>query len=166
MNTETPRDGDNAKLCAWCGDPIRQSGVGRSRDYCRRSCRQRAYESRQFVKRLAANRVLWESAAADSSRDEPRNPRDSSRVETRKSGDSTRDETKVPGPAPVPPQPAGYGTPMAYVLPDPEPSPPAPRRKPSPALQPAPDGTLPLPIGLIGFGFGSSAPKQEDADDE
>lgn len=45
MSTTTPRDADGAKLCAWCGSEIKQSGVGRSRDYCRRSCRQRAYEA-------------------------------------------------------------------------------------------------------------------------
>lgn len=32
--------------CRWCGRPIPESGAGRPRRYCRRSCRQRAYEHR------------------------------------------------------------------------------------------------------------------------
>lgn len=47
METETPRDADGNKLCAWCGGPIRQSGVGRSRDYCSRTHREYAYRKRR-----------------------------------------------------------------------------------------------------------------------
>lgn len=47
MTTETPRDADGEKLCAWCGGPIRQSGVGRSRDYCSRTHREYAYRKRR-----------------------------------------------------------------------------------------------------------------------
>ncbi|MFF5977196.1 hypothetical protein ACFY7C_37490 [Streptomyces sp. NPDC012769] len=50
---DTPRDGSGAKLCAWCGSPVEQPATGRSRDYCRRSCRQRAYEERLVAKRIA-----------------------------------------------------------------------------------------------------------------
>ncbi|GAA1084320.1 hypothetical protein [Tsukamurella spumae] len=32
--------------CAWCGREVVSEGPGRTRKYCRRSCRQRAYESR------------------------------------------------------------------------------------------------------------------------
>ncbi len=32
--------------CPWCGRPVPESGTGRRRRYCRRSCRQRAYEQR------------------------------------------------------------------------------------------------------------------------
>jgi hypothetical protein len=96
---DTPTDANGAKACAWCGDPIKQTGVGRSRDYCRRSCRQRAFEQRQVEKQLTAHRRLWEHTASNSSRDESRD-----------SGDSSRDETAPAGPAPVPP-----------VLPAPEP---------------------------------------------
>ncbi|MEX3213608.1 hypothetical protein CQR58_049450, partial [Streptomyces acidiscabies] len=87
---DTPRDADGAKLCAWCGEPIRQSGVGRSKDYCRRSCRQRAYEARK------QREVVVAAVAAAVVR------RDSSRVESRKPNDSSRDETRFAGPAPVP----------------------------------------------------------------
>lgn len=44
MSTTTPRDADGAKLCAWCGSEIKQSGVGRSRDYCRRTRRRARHE--------------------------------------------------------------------------------------------------------------------------
>jgi hypothetical protein len=36
--------------CAWCGHPLpaaRAPAAGRPRRYCRRSCRQRAYEARR-----------------------------------------------------------------------------------------------------------------------
>ena len=84
---DTPGDTDSAKLCAWCGEPVRQSGVGRSKDYCRRSCRQRAYEQRQVEKQLAAHRRLWEHTASDSSRDDR--------------AIATRDETIPAGPPPL-----------------------------------------------------------------
>ncbi|MFH9583499.1 hypothetical protein ACH4MO_36755, partial [Streptomyces globisporus] len=48
-------------LCAWCGAEFRQSGVGRTRAYCRRSCRQRAYEDR---KTAAATREAVVAAVA------------------------------------------------------------------------------------------------------
>jgi hypothetical protein len=84
---DTPRDADGAKLCAWCGDPVKQSGVGRSRDYCRRSCRQRAYEARKQREAVVA---AVASAVAR---------RDSSRVETRTPVVPSRDETWRPVPA-------------------------------------------------------------------
>ncbi|MBY6363601.1 hypothetical protein [Rhodococcoides corynebacterioides] len=36
--------------CVWCGRPVDESGTGRRRRYCRRSCRQRAYEQRTSVR--------------------------------------------------------------------------------------------------------------------
>jgi hypothetical protein len=115
---DTPRDAEGAKLCAWCGDPIRQSGIGRSKDYCRRSCRQRAYEQRQIDKitqnnvRLIRHMLTEELAASSvSSRDKTRTPDDSSRDETRRDPDSSRDETKPAGPAPAPAQAAVYEEP-------------------------------------------------------
>lgn len=36
------------ELCAWCGTGLpERTTVGRPREYCSRSCRQRAYENRQ-----------------------------------------------------------------------------------------------------------------------
>ncbi|BFP57575.1 hypothetical protein SCMC78_73820 (plasmid) [Streptomyces sp. CMC78] len=52
---ETPRAPDGAKLCGWCGGPIQQSGVGRSRDYCSRTHREYAYRDRREAEiRIAA----------------------------------------------------------------------------------------------------------------
>lgn len=36
--------------CRWCGREVADSGLGRRRQYCRQSCRQRAYEQRALVK--------------------------------------------------------------------------------------------------------------------
>ena len=43
-----PRRGEAS--CAWCGRPVDEGGTGRRRRYCRRSCRQRAYEQRQTLR--------------------------------------------------------------------------------------------------------------------
>jgi hypothetical protein len=52
--TEIPQDADGNRLCLWCGTSIYQAGIGRRRDYCRRSCRQRAYEARMARRQVAA----------------------------------------------------------------------------------------------------------------
>ncbi len=44
---ETPRDAEGNKICQGCDGPIVQSGIGRSRDYCSRLCRDRAYKRRR-----------------------------------------------------------------------------------------------------------------------
>lgn len=36
--------------CRWCGREVGDAGLGRRRQYCRQSCRQRAYEQRTLVK--------------------------------------------------------------------------------------------------------------------
>ncbi|WP_423797248.1 hypothetical protein [Mycolicibacterium tusciae] len=36
--------------CRWCGREVADAGLGRRRQYCRQSCRQRAYEQRSVVK--------------------------------------------------------------------------------------------------------------------
>lgn len=36
--------------CRWCGREVADPGMGRRRQYCRQSCRQRAYEHRAAVK--------------------------------------------------------------------------------------------------------------------
>ncbi len=36
--------------CRWCGREVADIGLGRRRQYCRQSCRQRAYEQRALVK--------------------------------------------------------------------------------------------------------------------
>ncbi|WP_123459618.1 hypothetical protein [Streptomyces sp. PanSC19] len=50
---EIPVDEHGDRLCLWCGTVVAQTGTGRKRDYCRRSCRQRAYEERQHRRRVA-----------------------------------------------------------------------------------------------------------------
>jgi hypothetical protein len=106
---DTPRDADGAKLCAWCGEVIRQSGIGRSKDYCRRSCRQRAYEARK-QREVVVAAVAAAIVRRDSSRDAIRKPNDSSRDETVRAG-----RAAVPAPA-APPVPQ---EPPAAVLPVP-----------------------------------------------
>ena len=39
--------------CRWCGREVADSALGRRRQYCRQSCRQRAYEQRAQVKGTA-----------------------------------------------------------------------------------------------------------------
>jgi hypothetical protein len=36
--------------CRWCGRDVADASLGRRRQYCRQSCRQRAYEQRAQVK--------------------------------------------------------------------------------------------------------------------
>jgi hypothetical protein len=36
--------------CRWCGREVADAGLGRRRQYCRQSCRQRAYEQRASMK--------------------------------------------------------------------------------------------------------------------
>lgn len=35
--------------CRWCGRDVGDAGTGRRRQYCRQSCRQRAYEQRALI---------------------------------------------------------------------------------------------------------------------
>ena len=37
--------------CRWCGRDVADAGMGRRRQYCRQSCRQRAYEQRATLNR-------------------------------------------------------------------------------------------------------------------
>lgn len=36
--------------CRWCGREVADAGLGRRRQYCRQSCRQRAYEQRAQIR--------------------------------------------------------------------------------------------------------------------
>ena len=50
--TKDPASG-GARSCRWCGRPIAARGTtGRPRLYCKRSCRQREFESRQRATEL------------------------------------------------------------------------------------------------------------------
>lgn len=43
--------------CRWCGRDVSDSAMGRRRQYCRQSCRQRAYEQRASLNRGGAAAV-------------------------------------------------------------------------------------------------------------
>ncbi|MCX2714717.1 hypothetical protein [Mycolicibacterium sp. J2] len=45
-----PRRRTRPQPCRWCGREVAEAGMGRRRQYCRQSCRQRAYEQRAQVK--------------------------------------------------------------------------------------------------------------------
>ena len=46
--------------CRWCGREVADSGLGRRRQYCRQSCRQRAYEQRALVKATSfTSEIAW-----------------------------------------------------------------------------------------------------------
>lgn len=53
--------------CAWCGREVISEGPGRTRRYCRRSCRQRAYEARTALANTALppDSVVLTAAEAD-----------------------------------------------------------------------------------------------------
>ena len=49
METVTRRR-TRSQPCRWCGREVGDAGLGRRRQYCRQSCRQRAYEQRSLVR--------------------------------------------------------------------------------------------------------------------
>jgi endogenous inhibitor of DNA gyrase (YacG/DUF329 family) len=52
------------RLCAHCGAPVRRKSLnGPVPTYCKRSCRQRAFEERQAERRVAAAERAWLTAA-------------------------------------------------------------------------------------------------------
>jgi hypothetical protein len=55
-----------AQPCRWCGREVADVGLGRRRQYCRQSCRQRAYEQRAMVRgtSLAPDSVVLTSDEA------------------------------------------------------------------------------------------------------
>lgn len=40
---------DRPQPCRWCGRDVADGSTGRPRQYCRQSCRQRAYEQRSLI---------------------------------------------------------------------------------------------------------------------
>ncbi|MEU3256102.1 hypothetical protein [Streptomyces sp. NPDC006997] len=92
MKRDTPRAADGEKLCAWCGGPIKQSGVGRSRDYCSRTHREYAYRARREAEMRL---VAYSRGRADAVRPV------SSTVDTRRDPVPTVDETRAPVPPPA-----------------------------------------------------------------
>ncbi|MBB2993006.1 hypothetical protein FHR72_004513 [Mycolicibacterium iranicum] len=55
MTSLSPSTGTRRRpqTCRWCGREVADAGMGRRRQYCRQSCRQRAYEQRAQVKGTA-----------------------------------------------------------------------------------------------------------------
>ena len=47
--------------CRWCGRDVTDVGLGRRRQYCRQSCRQRAYEQRASLTRADASALPADS---------------------------------------------------------------------------------------------------------
>ncbi|MDF0530685.1 hypothetical protein P0W64_13995 [Tsukamurella sp. 8F] len=66
MPTTTARR--RTAVCAWCGREVVSEGPGRTRKYCKRSCRQRAYESRAALAGtpLPADSVVLSAQEAES----------------------------------------------------------------------------------------------------
>jgi hypothetical protein len=128
MDTER----EDVTTCRWCKTEFRQTGVGRPRIYCRRSCRQRDYEDRREEERLlsdrALNRRLWERLAAQHA--------DTSRDESQPAVDTSRDESKTAGQTPATPQrpaPRTGWQPFAAIRPPVAlPAAPPSRRRPQP----------------------------------
>ncbi len=50
--------------CRWCGRDVTDAGMGRRRQYCRQSCRQRAYEQRATLNRGEAGTATGLPAGA------------------------------------------------------------------------------------------------------
>lgn len=78
MSTENPRDASGEPLCVWCGGEIKQSGVGRRREYCSRTHREYAYRARReanlklraYIKGRADERLFSSTDVNISSTDE------------------------------------------------------------------------------------------------
>ncbi|ALU98541.1 hypothetical protein WQO_34370 (plasmid) [Streptomyces globisporus C-1027] len=51
--------------CAWCGEPVRQSGIGRKREYCGRTHRELAYRARR--QQRAVDEAVAQALAAAAS---------------------------------------------------------------------------------------------------
>ncbi|MFE6703354.1 hypothetical protein [Streptomyces sp. NPDC057718] len=84
MTEETPRASDGEKVCAWCGGPIQQTGVGRRKDYCSRTHREYAYRARREAEMRL---VAYSRGRADAARS------NSTTVDRRGGLESTVDES-------------------------------------------------------------------------
>ncbi|MFE9927203.1 hypothetical protein ACFYQA_38565 [Streptomyces sp. NPDC005774] len=75
---ESPRDAHGNRLCEYCGDPVPKSLGTKPKRYCKRSCRQRAYEARQ-KREAIVTAVATAVARSGTSRDVPERARPTSR---------------------------------------------------------------------------------------
>ncbi|WP_159391801.1 hypothetical protein [Streptomyces viridochromogenes] len=133
---ESPRDAHGNRLCEYCGDPVPKSLGTKPKRYCKRSCRQRAYEVRK--NREATIAAVAMAVARD------RTSRDDARTGSPMSRD-------VPKPlvAPGVPAPAPSGD---FLLAPPAASPQEPRvlpesrRAPMGPMPPVPPGKRRRPL--------------------
>ncbi|MDX2973811.1 hypothetical protein PWY87_35820 [Kribbella solani] len=91
---ESPRDAHGNRLCEYCGDPVPKSLGTKPKRYCKRSCRQRAYEVRK--NREATIAAVAMAVARD------RTSRDDGRTGTPTSRDVAKRQAAPEVPAPAP----------------------------------------------------------------
>lgn len=61
-----------AVKCRWCGQEIQPGRLGPVPKYCRRSCRQRAYEMRKLVRLIGHRDGMTVTCASDmAAKDQP-----------------------------------------------------------------------------------------------
>jgi len=63
MPTDPNRDLLISRTCGWCGSVMTYSGSGRPRTYCRKSCRNRAWELRTAEARLGRDLTAGRATA-------------------------------------------------------------------------------------------------------
>ncbi|MEE1781499.1 hypothetical protein PUR71_00875 [Streptomyces sp. SP17BM10] len=78
-SAQEPADGpllEGQQRCVWCGWPFRPpKATGRKPQYCRRACRQRAYEARQTRAEVDAALLLHSKGKAPAATPAGRSPR-------------------------------------------------------------------------------------------
>ena len=67
-----PGRSERREACRWCRRPVEHPKVGRPREFCRRSCRQRDFEARQRATRhgLDESAIIVARSELDDLRDE------------------------------------------------------------------------------------------------
>ncbi|WP_328966259.1 hypothetical protein [Streptomyces virginiae] len=98
-------EGTPRGLCAWCGKPFPAVRVGRPREFCRQTCRQRAWEKKRETDRI--------KAAVEAALAEAGPPRVSSQTEPGVS--SQTKPTSVTDETPAPPLTSAFPPPRAEV---------------------------------------------------
>ncbi|MGH3555285.1 MAG: hypothetical protein ACRDT5_22400, partial [Mycobacterium sp.] len=76
---ESPRDAHGNRLCEYCGDPVPKSLGTKPKRYCKRSCRQRAYEvrkNREAIVTAVAGAIVRDRTSRDDARTGPATSRD------------------------------------------------------------------------------------------
>ena len=139
---ESPRDADGNRLCEYCGDPVPASLGTKPKRYCKRSCRQRAYEARKTREAIVTAVAVAVAHDRRTSRDLDRSDRP-----------TTRDVAKAQAAPGVPAGPDGGDFLLAPPAASPQESPvlpeawraPAPRRALSRRRSGMQASAMPLP---------------------